>query len=86
MDPIKNLQTIPGIGKSLSKDLAALGFKNVSSLKNKDPERMYRNLCTLRKHKIDRCVLYVFRCAVYFAGQKTHDPELLKWWNWKDRT
>jgi hypothetical protein len=30
-------------------------------------------------------VLYVFRCAVYFANNSTHDPELLKWWNWKDR-
>jgi hypothetical protein len=34
---------------------------------------------------VDRCVLYVFRCAVYYANNKTHDPELLKWWNWKDR-
>ncbi|NQU25233.1 MAG: pathogenicity locus, partial [Candidatus Nealsonbacteria bacterium] len=28
--------------------------------------------------------LYVFRCAVYFASNATHDAELLKWWNWKD--
>jgi hypothetical protein len=28
-------------------------------------------------------VLYVFRCAVYYAGHREHDPELLKWWNWK---
>jgi hypothetical protein len=33
---------------------------------------------------VDRCVLYVFRCAVYFASEAEHDPELLKWWNWKD--
>ncbi|MGA3073400.1 MAG: helix-hairpin-helix domain-containing protein, partial [Bryobacteraceae bacterium] len=31
------------------------------------------------------CVLYVFRCAVYFASEAEHDPELLKWWNWKDQ-
>lgn len=30
--------------------------------------------------QVDRCMLYVFRCAVYYE----HDPELLKWWNWKD--
>jgi hypothetical protein len=35
---------------------------------------------------VDRCVLYVFRCAVYFASESKHDPELLKWWNWKDGT
>jgi hypothetical protein len=30
-------------------------------------------------------MLYVFRCAVYFATEEFHDPELLKWWTWKDR-
>jgi hypothetical protein len=34
----------------------------------------------------DRCVLYVFRCAVCFASETAHDPDMLKWWNWKDRT
>jgi hypothetical protein len=29
-------------------------------------------------------VLYVFRCAVYYATEKEHDPELLKWWSWQD--
>ena len=42
-------------------------------------------LSALRGRKMDRCVLYVFRCAVYFASESEHDPELLKWWNWKDR-
>ena len=34
----------------------------------------------------DRCLLYVFRCAVYFAETPVHkqDAEKLKWWNWKD--
>ena len=46
---------------------------------------MYQNLITLRGHHIDRCVLYVFRCAVYFASHSTHEAKLLKWWNWKDK-
>jgi hypothetical protein len=29
-------------------------------------------------------VLYVFRCAVYFASKPHPDPQRLKWWNWKD--
>jgi hypothetical protein len=28
--------------------------------------------------------LYTFRCAVYYASNKRHNPKLLKWWNWKD--
>jgi hypothetical protein len=32
----------------------------------------------------DRCLLYVFRCAVYYASTAAPEPELLKWWSWKD--
>ena len=79
------LQTIPGVGKSIAKDLEQLGYTEVGDLRGENPEEMYVKLCTLRKKHIDRCMLYVFRCAVYFASHATHDPELLKWWKWKDR-
>ena len=80
----EDLQNIPGVGSSLSQDLTDLGYQRVSQLRDADPERMYEQLCALRGTHIDRCVLYVFRCAVYFADNCVHDPELLKWWNWKD--
>ena len=84
MSPIKDLQIIPGVGKSMARDLIDIGIKNVTDLKNRNPETLYENLSVLRGRHIDRCVLYVFRCAVYFASEKQHDPALLKWWNWKD--
>ena len=84
MSPIKNLQIIPGVGKSIAQDLIDIRIKNVTDLKNRNPETLYENLSVLRGPHIDRCVLYVFRCAVYFASEKQHDPALLKWWNWKD--
>ena len=80
----KEFQNIPGVGESLSKDLVDLGYKNVSDLAGEDPELMYEKLMILRGRHIDRCVLYVFRCAVYYASNLIHDSELLKWWNWKD--
>ncbi|MBC2714759.1 MAG: pathogenicity locus [Desulfobacteraceae bacterium] len=80
----KRFQAIPGVGKSLSKDLVDLGYQTVEELKNENPETMYRNLCRRRDRHIDRCVLYVFRCAVYYVSHAEHNPELLKWWNWKD--
>ena len=86
MNSLKELQIIPGIGKSLSQDLVDLGCRKVSDLKDADPEDMYQNLIAVRGHHIDRCVLYVFRCAVYYASNSVHDPKLLKWWNWKDGT
>jgi hypothetical protein len=78
------LHTIPGVGPSIARDLIDLGYRSVSELKMADPESMYQKLCGLRGQHIDRCVLYEFRCAVYFASSNIHDPELLKWWNWQD--
>ena len=82
----KPFQTIPGIGPSLGQVLIDLGYQSPGELRGQDPERMYKDLCDMRGQHVDRCVLYTFRCAVYFASNDSHDPELLKWWNWKDRT
>ncbi len=80
----EDLQSIPGVGPSISEDLKALGFHRVSDLAGQDPEKMYESLCEQQGQHVDRCVLYVFRCATYFASTATHDAALLKWWNWKD--
>jgi hypothetical protein len=82
---LKQLQVIPGIGPSMSQDLWDLGYRSVESLRAEDPERMYREHRARVGGYLDRCVLYVYRCAVYYAENEEHDPELLKWWNWKDR-
>jgi len=79
------LQSLPSIGPSLARDLRDLGFHAPADLRDQDPEQMFVNLCELRGEKIDRCVLYSFRCAVHAATTRTSDPELEKWWNWKDR-
>jgi DNA polymerase/3'-5' exonuclease PolX len=78
------LQSIPGVGKSIAEDLRKLGIKQVNDLRNTNPEELYNELCKKMGKPIDRCMLYVFRCAVYFASNPKHDPEKLKWWNWKD--
>jgi hypothetical protein len=82
---VGDLQAIPGVGPSIAKDLSDLGYNQVEDLSGENPESMYRDLCELRDSHIDRCVLYVFRCAVYCAENETYDRELLKWWNWKDK-
>jgi hypothetical protein len=79
-----DLQRIPGVGPRLEEDLLLLGYCEVSDLAEANAEEMYERLCKKMGCHIDRCVLYVFREAVYFAGRKKHEPELLKWWNWSD--
>lgn len=81
--PILGLECIPGIGPSLAQDLRDIDIDRPSRLKGKDPEHLYAKLETLRGCHIDRCVLYTFRCAVYYA-EGGRDPEKCKWWNWKD--
>ena len=79
-----DLQTIPGVGPSISQDLRDLGYGSVAALRDQDPQEMYERLCLRQGQDVDRCVLYVFRCAVYFADTGEPEPDLLKWWNWKD--
>ena len=82
---MNELLTIPGIGVKMAEDLVLLGIHKIDDLKNQDPQDMYERFWTITGQKPDRCVLYVFRCAVYYAAEKNHDPEKLKWWNWKDK-
>lgn len=82
---LKQLQTIPGVGPSIAEDLYRLNIRSINDLRGKSPEIMYEKFCEMQSAKIDRCLLYVFRCAVYYASNETHDERLLKWWNWKDQ-
>ena len=81
---LKELRKIPGVGKEIAEDLWNLGIRHIADLRGKNPEMLYQRLCKIQGTTIDRCMLYVLRCAVYYASHKTHKPELLKWWNWKD--
>ena len=77
------LTVIPGVGKSIAKDLQMIGIKSISDLRDKSPEKLYQLSNEQVGKTQDRCLLYVFRCAVYYA-KGGRDPEKLKWWNWKD--
>ncbi len=85
-DDVKRLQTIPGVGKTISKDLVRLGFLSVESIKGQNPEDMYNRHNKIKGATQDKCMLYVFRCAVYFANTlgKKQDQKKLLWWYWKN--
>jgi hypothetical protein len=83
---IKKLQILPGVGKSIANDLWNIGIREPGDLKGKDPEDLFRMSNQYVGIVQDRCLLYVYRCAVYFVGTEkdNRDTEKLKWWNWKD--
>ncbi len=78
------LRCIPGVGATIAQDLRDLGIHRVEDLRGADPQALYDRLCVHQGMHVDRCMLYVLRCAVYYASEFPHDPELLKWWSWKD--
>ena len=82
---LKEFQTIPGVGKATAEDFWNLGLRKVADLKRQNPQKLYDRLRKFQGTPGDRCMLYVMRCAVYFASTKKPKSELLKWWNWKDR-
>lgn len=77
------LRRIPGVGPSIAEDLRSLGIHRVDDLRGADPQALYDRL-SKQAGQQDRCILYVMRCAVYYASEFPHDPELLKWWSWKE--
>ncbi|MEO7987795.1 MAG: helix-hairpin-helix domain-containing protein, partial [Gemmatimonadales bacterium] len=78
--------SLPAIGPSLADDLRAVGVRRITDLERRNPERLYARLNKVRGERQDPCVLYAFRCAAYAARTPRPRAELLKWWNWKDRT
>lgn len=84
---LKELQRIPGVGKAVANDLYEMGYTSIASLKNQDPEHMYVLHNEIKREVQDICMLYTFRCAVYFAetAAAKRDPKKLKWWYWMDK-
>ncbi|MHC4154728.1 MAG: helix-hairpin-helix domain-containing protein [Planctomycetota bacterium] len=82
---LQELEQIPGVGKTMARDMQNIGIHSIDDLKGLQAEQLYDRLCEFKASPVDRCMLYVFRCAIYYASNTNHDPELLKWENWKDK-
>jgi len=82
---IKELRKIPGVGISIANDLWNIGITSIAALKGKDPQQLYEASNKFAGMVQDPCLLYVFRCAVYYAEtpESNRETEKLKWWNWK---
>jgi hypothetical protein len=82
---IKELMTIPSVGRSIANKFYNIGITKISDLKNRNPEEIYFKCCAYDGEKHCRCFLYVIRCAVYFASTKTPNPDKLRWNAWCDK-
>ena len=79
------LREIPGVGERTAAVMEALGIRQVSDLRGRDPEELYLQDCARFPGQVlDRCCLYVYRLAVAFAEGRADTPDKQKWWNYKD--
>jgi hypothetical protein len=79
------LTTLPGVGPAIAADLRHLGIHSIRELAESNPEQLFQRLQKITGHEQEPCLLYTFRCATYAARTLEPQPDLLKWWNWKDR-
>ena len=79
-----DLQTLPGVGPSIARDFRSLGIREVKDLRGKNPEKLYLKMEKLQGRHIDRCVLYPFRGAIYFA-EHPNAPRTRNWWHFADK-
>ena len=82
--PHDPLQAIPGVGPVIAWDLGAIGIHQARQLTGRNAERLYERVNQVRGARQDRSLLYVLRCAVYYASTARPRPRLLKWWSWSD--
>ena len=80
-----DLITIPNIGEKSKQALLNIGITCVEDLKGKKPEDLYLQDCIVKGFQEDKCQLYLFRMAIYYAENTVWDEEKLKWWYWKDK-
>ncbi len=80
-----DLMNIPYVGVNTKKSLIKMGITCIEDLKGKNPYELYLNDCKIKNCKVDKCQLYLFRMAVYYAEHTILENEKLKWWYWKDK-
>ncbi|MEO6190372.1 MAG: helix-hairpin-helix domain-containing protein [Saprospiraceae bacterium] len=63
-----------------------MGLRDISDIAGKNPNLLYKQLNDFSGTIHDICMLYTFRCAVYYATETKHYKEKLNWWYWKDKS
>lgn len=81
---MSDLRNVPGVGAKTEQTLIALGYDSLAALREADPDELYRKACFLENEQMDKCALYVFRCAVSYAKDPAPNPNEYCWWYFTD--
>ena len=80
-----DLIEIPNVGEKTKQSLINIGITCIEDLKGKNPEELYLKDCLVKGFQEDKCQLYLFRMAVYYAENTIWEEQKLKWWYWKNK-
>ncbi len=75
---IQQLTDIVNIGPATRDDLVRVGISRPQQLIDRDPLKLYRQVCDLNRMRYDPCVLDVFMSAIDFMNG--NPPK--KWWDY----
>jgi hypothetical protein len=78
----RQLKDLVSVGPAMLEDFELLGVQTVAQLRRRSPARMYRELCRIKKQRIDPCCLDVFVAAVAQAKDPSLPIEQRQWWYW----
>ena len=78
----RQLKDLVSVGPAMLEDFELLGVQTVSQLRRRNPLRMYRELCRIKRQTIDPCCLDVFVAAVAQARDPELPVEQRQWWYW----
>jgi hypothetical protein len=78
----RRLKDMASVGPATLEDLELLGINSVAQLRLRNPQRMYKQLCRIKRQVIDPCCLDVFVAAVAQAKDPNLPIEQRQWWYW----
>jgi len=78
----RQLKDLTSVGPATLADFALLKIGSVAELKRRRPQRMYDQLCRLKRQRLDPCCLDVLVAAVAQARDPDLPIEQRQWWYW----
>ena len=78
----RRIEDLVSVGPAMVRDFAMLGIRSVAQLAQRNPEKLYEQLCEVTGQVQDICCLDVFRAAVAQARNPRLPLEQAQWWYW----
>jgi nucleotidyltransferase/DNA polymerase involved in DNA repair len=78
----RRLQDLISVGPAMLSDFELLGIRSVKQLAQRNPAKLYQQLCRAMGQRIDICCQDVFSAAVAQARNPLLPADQCQWWYW----